>query len=308
VRAHQRYRDSGHPSFTLVRCSVFLAGASTLIGFGVLCFAEHSLLRSIGVTSFTGIGYSLLGTFLLLPPLLNLYFAEQRRDREKGRKEKDINQRIRDRFRLLETYPRMFARFKLKYDPMFAELPKMLSHRDTEEVHCIADIGCGYGVPACWCLEYFADARLYGIDPDAERVRVASIAVGDRGSICRGWAPEIPSLPGPAQVFLLLDMLHYTDDDTAAALFAKGFQSLDEGGILVARFVIRPEEKPSRYWLFEEKRARLSGFRTRYRTGAEMAALLTGAGFTVVVHEVTVANPELIWLVGRVDKGDDGGE
>ncbi len=306
VRAHQRYRDSSHPSFTLVRCSVFLAGTSTLIGFGVLCFAEHSLLRSIGVTSFTGIGYSLLGTFLLLPPLLNLYFTEPHRDN--GEKEKDINRRIRDRFRLLETYPRMFARFKLKYDPMFAELPKMLSYGETEKVRCIADIGCGYGVPACWCLEYFADARLYGIDPDAERVRVASLAVGDRGSIRRGWAPEIPSLPGPAEVFLLLDMLHYTDDDTAAALFAKAVKSLAVGGILVSRFVIRPEGKPSWYWLFEEKRARLSGFTTRYRTASEMAGLMTKAGFTVVVNEVTKANPELVWLVGRVDRGGDGGE
>jgi SAM-dependent methyltransferase len=202
----------------------------------------------------------------------------------------------------------MFARFKLKYDPMFAELPKMLSHQETAEVRCIADIGCGYGVPACWCLEHFADARLYGMDPDPERVRVASFAVGDRGSICRGWAPEIPSLPGPSQVFLLLDMLHYTDDDTAAALFAKGYQSLAAGGILVSRFVIRPEGKPSWYWLFEEKRARLSGFTTHYRTDTEMAAMLTRAGFTVVVNEVTAANPELVWLVGLVNKGAGDGE
>ena len=41
VRAHQRYRVSPHPSYVLVRSAVFLAGASTLIGFGVLCFAEH---------------------------------------------------------------------------------------------------------------------------------------------------------------------------------------------------------------------------------------------------------------------------
>ncbi|HEB70013.1 MAG TPA: MMPL family protein, partial [Desulfobulbus sp.] len=84
VRAHQRYRDIAHPSYTLVRSSVFLAGSSTLIGFGVLCFADHSLLRSIGVTSFTGIGYSLLGTFLLLPPLLNHYFSDHNRKSKKN--------------------------------------------------------------------------------------------------------------------------------------------------------------------------------------------------------------------------------
>ena len=308
VRAHQRYRDSSHPSFTLVRCSVFLAGASTLIGFGVLCFAQHSLLRSIGVTSFTGIGYSLLGTFLLLPPLLNRYFADPDRNRNGTEQAKDLNRRIRDRFRLLETYPRMFARFKLKYDPMFAELPGMLAHRGKKEVAVIADIGCGYGVPACWCLEYFPDARLYGIDPDPERVRVASLAAGNRGDIRQGWAPEIPSLPQPVEVFLLLDMLHYLDDDTAIELLANSFQSLAVGGVLVARFVIKPEAKPSWYWLFEDKRAQLSGFETHYRTAGEMAGLMAGAGFTVAVNEVTRANPELIWLVGRVDTGAVSGK
>ena len=43
-----------------------------LIGFGVLCFAEHSTLRSVGIISLCGIGYSFLGTILLLPPLLEI--------------------------------------------------------------------------------------------------------------------------------------------------------------------------------------------------------------------------------------------
>ena len=75
VRAHQRYREVSHPSYVLVRVAVFMSGTSTLIGFGVLCFAEHSVLKSVGITSLLGIGYSLLGTFLLLPPLLDRYFA-----------------------------------------------------------------------------------------------------------------------------------------------------------------------------------------------------------------------------------------
>lgn len=308
VRAHQRYRDSTDSSYTLVRCSVFLAGASTLIGFGVLCFSKHSLLRSIGITSFTGIGYSLLGTFLLLPPLLHLYFSDRSERNRNALKDKNIYQRVRDRFRLLETYPRMFARFKMKYDPMFAELPHMLAHIKKGDVSTIADIGCGYGVPACWCLEYFSDAWIYGLDPDPERVRVASLATGNRGIICRGWAPAIPALPQPADVVLLLDMLHYLDDDTVAELFSRSLQALVPRGILVARFVIKPAGKPSWYWLFEEKRAKLSGCRTCYRSAEEIVDLMKRAGFTVVENEVTRANPELIWLVGRVADGTDGGE
>ena len=125
VRAHQRYRDIFHPSYIQVRSSVFLAGTSTLIGFGVLCFAEHSLLQSIGITSFLGIAYSLVGTFLLLPPLLDYYFF-----RKMSRKDlwpQDPARRVRRRYRTVEAYPRMFARFKLRFDPIFSDLPRMLA-------------------------------------------------------------------------------------------------------------------------------------------------------------------------------------
>jgi len=300
VRAHQRYRDPAHPSFTLVRSSVFLAGSSTLIGFGVLCFADHSLLRSIGVTSFLGIGYSLLGTFLLLPPLLNHYFSGHNQKKNAERPQ-DIHQRVRDRFRLLETYPRMFARFKLQLDPMFADLPMVLGHIQKEKVRTIIDIGCGYSVPACWCLEYFTNAKIFGIDPDPERVRVASLVTGERGTIVRGRAPEMPPVSQPAEVILLLDMLHYLDDTTVAAVFSGSLQALAPGGILVTRFVIKPTGKPSWSWRLEDTRIRLSGHRVWYRNPDEMAALIQEAGFTVLVNEVARTNPELIWMVGRAD-------
>ncbi|GBE53681.1 trans-aconitate 2-methyltransferase [bacterium BMS3Bbin14] len=297
VRAHQRYRDIAHPSYALVRVGVFLAGVSTLIGFGVLCFADHSLLQSIGITSFLGIAYSLLGTFLLLPPLLDLYFREGRKNKAN---KKDINQRIRNRYRLLESYPRLFARFKLRFDPMFKDLPRMLTPK--KDIKTIIDIGCGYGVPACWCLERFADAKVFGIDPDPERVRVASLVTGDRGTITRGLAPEMASLPNPADVILLLDMLHYLDDETVRAVFAGSFRALGPGGILVARFVIRPAGKPSWFWRLEGSRSKLSGHPPRYRPAARMAGLLAAAGFRVTVNEVSAANAELVWLVGRAEK------
>jgi len=297
VRAHQRYRDIAHPSYALVRVGVFLSGVSTLIGFGVLCFADHSLLRSIGITSFLGIAYSLLGTFLLLPPLLDLYFREGRKN---NANKKDINQRIRNRYRLLEAYPRLFARFKLRFDPMFKDLPLMLASK--KNIKTIVDIGCGYGVPACWCLERFEQTKIFAIDPDPERVRVASLVIGDRGTIIRGLAPEMEFFPVPADVILLLDMLHYLDDETVRAVFAGSFQALGPGGILVARFVIRPEGQPSWFWRLDGCRIKLSGHTPWYRSAARMADLLAAAGFRVTVSEVSAANAELVWLVGRAGK------
>jgi len=68
VRSYQRYGDDSNPSFELIKMTVFMASASTIIGFGALCFAEHSLLRSAGLTSLLGISYALIGAFLTFTP------------------------------------------------------------------------------------------------------------------------------------------------------------------------------------------------------------------------------------------------
>ena len=298
VRAHQRYRTPRHHSFTLVRMAVFMAGTSTLIGFGVLCFAEHSLLRSIGITSLLGIGYSLLGAFLLLPPLLHNYFSSKRQD---SSRKMPLATCVRNRYRLLEAYPRMFARFKLQSDPMFTDLPKILEKR-RQDVETILDIGCGYGVPGCWCLEYFPDAQIIAVDPDPERVRVASLAMGTRGTVLEDTATEMPVLPEPPDLILLLDMLHYLDDDSIRLLFSNCFQSIADKGILLTRYVIRPDTTPSWSWKLEDFRIKLSGGEAHYRSTAQMAKLMEQSGFAIETSRVSSSNPELIWLVGHAEK------
>ncbi len=298
VRAHQRYRAPDHPSFSLVRMAVFMAGASTVIGFGVLCLAEHSLLRSIGITSLLGIGYSLLGAFLLLPPLLQFYFSKQKGG---SPPELSLNKRVRNRYRLMEAYPRMFARFKLQSDPMFTDLPLLLA-ADRDSVKTILDIGCGYGVPGCWCLEYFPESRVFGLDPDGERVRVAALAMGEQGEILEDMAPDLPIVPNPPDLILLLDMLHYLDDKSILILFQKCFQMLNDQGLLVTRFVIRPNGVPSWSWKLEDRRVRFSGGEAHYRTAQRMAHLLEKTGFRIETKKTTETNAELIWLIGRTHK------
>ncbi len=294
VRVHQRYQDPGHAAVSLARSGVQLAAASTLIGFGVLALARHGLLRSLGVTSLLGIGYSLAGAFLVLPPLLAWYFRKPDQavacDREAS-----IEVRVRRRYRRMEAYPRMFARCKLRFDPLFADLEKMVTYV-ASPVTTILDIGCGFGVPACWCLEYFPGAHVHGLDPDPERVRVAAQAAGQDGSMEVGQAPALPACPDQADLILMLDMLHYLDDTTVTSLLANcaGVQAGD--GILVIRSVL-PVKAPSWSWRLEDYRIRFHGGHATYRTMEELVALVTAADLQVRYGDLSAGNRELFWLV-----------
>lgn len=297
VRAHQRYQEVQHPLYGLVRSAVLLAGVSTLIGFGALVTARHSLLRSIGLTSFFGIGYSLLGAFLLLPPLLHWYFdpGRIRQLRKTKARHADLPRRIALRYTILEAYPRMFARFKLRLDPLFGELPGYL-RLHPGPVTTILDIGSGFGVPACWCLERFPEAHLVGVDPDPERVRVARLACGGRARIVRLAAPELPELAGPVDLVLVLDMLHYLDDAALERLLAETGQRLAGDGLLVVRFVL-PVRRPGFWWRLEDFRVRCAGRRACYRSLAEMRTHMERAGLAVCKAETAPSNTELAWLV-----------
>jgi len=62
---------------------------------------------------------------------------------------------------------------------MFSELPGLVE--EICPVRIIIDIGTGYGVPAAWFLERFPEVKVFGLDPDKERIRNAldqSIGLG----------------------------------------------------------------------------------------------------------------------------------
>lgn len=275
VCAYQRYRDERHPSMGLIRQAMFLAGATTLIGFGVLAAAEHAVLKSIGLTSLLGIAYSLLGAFLIVPPLVKRALVTVERPPE------DLlagsprhHQRVRLRYRLVETFPRVFARFKMRLDPMFPRLAGFM--RDPRR---ILDIGCGYGIPSAWLLELFPCATVCGLDPDEERVRIARRALGSRGEARSGRAPQLDELPGEADTALVLDVIHMLSDDELVKSLKILNEKLIPGGRLVIRATIPAEG--SRSWMgrLEEFRLQIHHLTPYYRTVAGIEAFIVAAGF-----------------------------
>jgi len=113
ICTYQRYPDDNSPAMNTIKLAMFLAAFTTLIGFGVLAFASHALLRSIGLVSGLGIGYSLIGAYFILPVLMKKIFSPAQYATGKiAIGSKEHLRRTVLRYRHLPAYPRVFARMK----------------------------------------------------------------------------------------------------------------------------------------------------------------------------------------------------
>jgi predicted exporter len=291
VRSYQRYGSARHPAFTLIRSAVIMSAFSTLIGFGVMAVAQHAVLQSAGIAGALGIGYSLLGAFLILPPLLARRFETPRPLPPSA----GLDERIRARYARMEPNARMFARFKLKLDPMFRELPERLK-AFAAPPRTLVDIGTGFGVPACWLAETFPGVHLYGIEPSADRVRVATQALGAHGTVVRGAAPDLPPAPGGADGAFMLDMMHYLDDASFASTLSGLQARLKAGAPLIIRSVMRPTRpRPWSFWV-DQLKNKFNGLTTWFRSAEEIQALLANHGFEAGEMAPSGNKGELLWI------------
>jgi len=292
---YQRNFDEKHPAMDTIKLAIFLAAFTTLIGFGILALASHALLRSIGIVSFLGISYCLIGVFFILPVLMKKIFAPVQYPTDKitvG--SKDHLRRTVLRYRHLPAYPRVFARMKMIIDPMFKELDKYVQNPKR-----IMDIGCGYGIPATWLLEIYPEAKVYGLEPDEERVLIASYAIGNRGRVAAGGAPELPEVEGYVDYVLMLDMLHLISDKEVQIVFQRIYEKLETGGTLLIRATVPSERKvPWKRWI-ETIHLKMAGMGKRFRPENEIAAFMAAAGFDVKVHASLIADTEEKWFAGK---------
>jgi hypothetical protein len=298
VRATQRYRDESHKSLGLIRMTVFLSAASTMIGFGALSFADHALLRNAGLTLLLGIGYSYIGTITIVPPLLKKFFVPlplPGEDFIPGSKKHAA--RVRWHYRLMEPYPRFFAYFKMKLDPMFSELHGMIKSPKT-----ILDIGTGFGVPSVWLLELYPGSRVFGIEPDEKRRLTAALAIGDRGYVAVGKAPDIPAIRGTADAALAIDMIHYLRDDELALLFGRLRKKCSSKGVLIIRSTILGKKRPTFLRLIERVWTKIKGLTIYYRSVAEISKAIKLAGFSVSVKDSSNRSREEKWFIAKPEQ------
>ena len=268
-----------------------MSASSTLIGFGVLAAAQHALLKSAGIAGALGIAYSLLGAFLILPPLLKRRFEAPARPMPASA---GLTQRILARYRRMEPNARLFARFKLRLDPMFAELPGMIAFAAPPRV--LVDIGTGYGVPACWLAETCPGVHLFGIEPAADRVRVAAQALGESGTVVCGGAPDLPPAPAGADGAFMLDMLHYLSDASLGLTLERLHARLTGGAPLVIRAVMVPRRRWAWHWWLDHFKNKLNGLATCFRSAEEIQVILAVNGFEVKKMAPSGNRGEMLWV------------
>ena len=290
VTAYQRYGRASHPYFPMIRSSVLANSASTMIAFGVLSISHHSLLKSAGIASLLAISYSAVGTFLILPPILKRLFEKPMPQTVQS---DDPLARVLARYRRMKAYARMFARFKLRLDPMFAELPGMVRFAALPKT--FVDIGSGYGVPACWLAETFPTVRVYGIEPVAERARVASMTLGTSGSVVKGRAPDLPPAPEGADGAFMIDMIHFLSDDQLTLTLQRLHGRLAGGAPLTIRVVMMPKKRNSWYWWIDGLRNKLNCVETHWRSAEQIQALLTQCGYGVINVVPSGTRGDLLW-------------
>jgi uncharacterized protein len=296
VRSYQRYFDEYDHSLGLIRLSVFLSFATTFLGFGILALADNAMLKSAGLGLALGIGYSFLGAVTITPPILKRMFAPvPPTDEVIVPGSKRHLQRAVGRYRHMEAYPRLFARFKIILDPMFPRLAEFV-----RQPEMIIDVGTGYGVPAVWLLELFPRAQVYGIEPDRKRVRFASRAIGKRGTVEIGRAPDIPDVPGTADTALLLDMIHLITDDALRLTLQRLHGKLCSDGSLIVRATVPSGKRiPWTRWI-ETTRIRLQKGTPYFRSREDILTMMSETGFEITRTEISSRGKEEWWFIARV--------
>jgi len=179
-------------------------------------------------------------------------------------------------------------------DPMFEELDRYVKNPRR-----IIDIGCGFGVPATWLLEIYPHAKVFGLEPDEERVLIANRVIGARGRVEIGRAPDLPEVDGPVDHVMMLDMLHLITDEELQLVLQRIYDKLETGGTLLVRATVRSAKKvPWKRWI-ETTRLKIIGMRQHFRHEDEIAGLMLTAGFAVTVHISLTVGVEEKWFVGK---------
>lgn len=205
------------------------------------------------------------------------------------------------RYPARDRYARHFAYGKLTRDPVFGHLVRNAPIRPGTR---LLDLGCGQGLVAALLAAAGIDARVTGIDlMEREVARARAAAPGARfiaGDIAKA---EFP----PADVVLILDVLHYLDRRAQADVLRRVRAALDAGGTLYVRVADAAPTLRFRYTVLVDRAVsalRGHGFvKLHCRPVADWRAELESLGFRVDSLPMSEGTPFAnVLLAARYDR------
>jgi SAM-dependent methyltransferase len=127
---------------------------------------------------------------------------------------------------------RTYARSKLATDPLYDAVTRRLRGHS----HPIVDLGCGIGLMAFHLREQGFSQAITGVDHDAAKIAQAQRAAYDGIRFLTGDARD--AIP-PGSSVLLLDVLHYFEEDEQRRILANIARAVPPGGVAIIRETVR---------------------------------------------------------------------
>ncbi len=193
-----------------------------------------------------------------------------------------LRRKVERLYRYQGKFVEMFAHWKMKMDPMFATLDRVVPRRGF-----VLDLGCGYGLATHW-LAYGTDQRTFlGVDFDENKIRIAQRTAPENPRIQFQFQNIFEFGYPPCDTILLLDVLHYWTPDKQQFILEKARHALRPGGKLILRDGAKTSEaahQRTHGWeIFATKFGlNATGEGLHFQTLGELEAALKRAGFAEV--------------------------
>jgi hypothetical protein len=130
-------------------------------------------------------------------------------------------------------------------------------------------------------------------------VLVAALALGDRGRIQQGAAPDLPPTDVLIDLAVMLDMSHYLQDWELEKNLERIHERLLPGGRLIMRSVMPPSARPHWTWYLERLKLKINGANTCYRNQAAISAILNKCEFEVHSSQTSGMRGDMHWHVAK---------
>lgn len=194
---------------------------------------------------------------------------------------------------------RLYARWKLKTDPVYAATAALLK----DSALPLLDVGCGIGLLGQYLHASGARVRYEGVDHDAFKIGIARAAARHAGleQELHLRCADAATLPPVNGHVVLLDILHYLPGARHRPLLQAVTRHLAPDGLLVIRNVLREPNWRFHATRIEEFFLRYSGWipggAQYYPSADEVRTPLAAAGLAVHIAPLRGRTPYNSYLV-----------